>query len=112
MEFPGDIAALILEQRITLSSTSSSTLIDEELKQLTLQQISHILSYGLSIDIHIFLTCDKCSPTSSTECKSTYLIECWKIQRLKDCEAKVREKKLYQFLRTFIFNAINLFKQV
>jgi hypothetical protein len=88
MEFPGEIVANIIEQRINLSSNPNSTSLIREVKDHTLQQISHILSHGLSIDIDIILTSDKCLTSSSSECKSFYPIERWNIQRLKENEVK------------------------
>ena len=103
MEFPGDIVANIIEQRLNLTSSnknssspstttaapaSASDDADDESKKQTLQQINHILSFGLPVNIYIILTNEKCQ-IPSNECKTLLAFECWNIQRLKETEIKV-----------------------
>jgi hypothetical protein len=99
MEFSGEIIANIIDQRINLSSKLPS--FNPDVKEKILQQISNIWS---DIYINIILYSDVCPMSISSECKSYYPIECWKIQRIHEKEIKTNASP--PLLPIFLKNAI------
>ena len=74
MEFPGEIVANIIEQRLSLFKSD----IDEEYKNVSILQTNHILNFGLTIAVNFYLTHEKCK---NRECDHGVPFEVWTIQR-------------------------------